>query len=205
MAGSTAKSKKTPAARRAGPKRSEASKLAVQKAALEELAINGWRNFSVDRVAKNAKASKQTIYRWWTTPACLVVQAAIETTAKQADPNTTLKDRLTAIISPLINDIRLGDGAHKWRGIILAAADDDAANEIFRNWVTENYRKPTRFILAEHTNKNLIRRDWDIDFVVDNLLGPVWQRIAAMRAPLPEKYSEQLVDSVISYLKKDDN
>ncbi len=200
----TAKSKKTTTARRAGPKRSEASRLAVQTAALEELASNGWRNFSVDRVAKNAKASKQTIYRWWPTPACLVVQSALENTPKSTDPNTTLKERLSALMSPLINDIRLGDGAHKWRGVILAAADSDEANEIFRNWIAETYRKPVRFVLAEHTNKNLIRRDWDIDFVIESLLGPVWQRVVAMRAPLPENYVDRLVDAVINNLKKDD-
>ncbi len=204
MTGTQKKNPKQSTTRRAGPKRSEASKIAVQKAALEELTSNGWRNFSVDRVAKNAKASKQTIYRWWPTPACLVVEAALEGIPKGTDPNTGLKERLLAIVTPLIQDIRLGDGAHKWRGVLLAAADTDEANEIFRKWITETYKKPIRFVLAENTNKNLIRRDWDIDFIVESLLGPVWHRIVAMRAPIPESYLAALVDTVADSLRKTD-
>ena len=63
--------------RRVGPKRSEASTKAVLDAAYTELSEHGWRGFSVDRVAKNARASKQTIYRWWKSPACLAVESAL--------------------------------------------------------------------------------------------------------------------------------
>ena len=52
-------------------------------AAYTELSEHGWRGFSVDRVAKNAKASKQTIYRWWKSAACLAVDAALATLADQ--------------------------------------------------------------------------------------------------------------------------
>ena len=63
--------------RRVGPRRSEASTNAVLVAAYTELSEHGWRGFSVDRVAKTAKASKQTIYRWWKSAACLAVDAAL--------------------------------------------------------------------------------------------------------------------------------
>ena len=56
--------------RRVGPRRSEASTNAVLVAAYTELSEHGWRDFSVDRVAKTAKASKQTIYRWWKSILC---------------------------------------------------------------------------------------------------------------------------------------
>ncbi|MFC7292452.1 TetR-like C-terminal domain-containing protein [Hirschia litorea] len=203
MTETTSKPKAKTTARRAGPKRSEVSRLAVQNSALKELVENGWRSFSVDRVAKNAKASKQTIYRWWATPACMVVEAALETLPKSEDPNTTPEERILALISPLFTTIRNGDGAHMWRGILLAAADDEEAGEIFRKWVMESIRKPLRFILAEQANKGLIRRDWEIDFALESLLGPLWHRIAAMRAPLPDGYAERVTDALMTNLKKD--
>ncbi len=55
-------------------------------AAYTELSEHGWRGFSVDRVAKNAKASKQTIYRWWKSAACLAVDAALATLAEKPAP-----------------------------------------------------------------------------------------------------------------------
>lgn len=202
MSDTKPKTKKPGTARRVGPKRSEASRLAVQNAALTELTRSGWRNFSVDRVAKEAKASKQTIYRWWPTPACLVVEAAIEKLPKPQDPNTELKARIVSILSPLIDSIKAGNGAHMWRGVLLAASDDEQAGEIFRNWLTETYKKPIRFILAELTNKNQIRRDWNIELVIESLLGPIWHRIVAMRAPVPENYLDALADALVQNLKK---
>lgn len=202
MTETTSKPKAKTTARRVGPKRSEVSRLAVQSAALQELVEHGWRNFSVDRVAKNAKASKQTIYRWWATPACMIVEAALEKLPKAEDPNTTPEERVLALISPLFNSIRNGDGAHIWRGILLAAADDEEAGELFRKWATESIRKPLRFILAEQANKGLIRRDWEIDFAMESLLGPLWHRIAAMRAPVTDGYAERVTESLITNLKK---
>ena len=66
-----------PSKRRQGPRRSEASRAAILEATREELARSGWRKFSVDSVAKRARASKQTIYRWWPATGTMCVEAAI--------------------------------------------------------------------------------------------------------------------------------
>lgn len=95
--------------RRVGPKRSEASTNAVLVAAYAELTEHGWRGFSVDRVAKTAKASKQTIYRWWKSAACLSVDAVLGTLAGKTTtlPATAdVRDRLAAIIDPLLIAVR---------------------------------------------------------------------------------------------------
>ncbi len=185
--------------RRVGPKRSEASTQAVLAAAYTELSEHGWRGFSVDRVAKNAKASKQTIYRWWKTAACLAVDAVLGTLANGKPPVSSgdARDRISAIIEPLLVAVRTGDGAHAWRGALLAAADDQEAGEIFRAWFTEHVKIPLRHILAELALKNQIRRDWDIDLATELLFGPVWHRLIAMRGPVPEVYSRRLVESVL--------
>jgi AcrR family transcriptional regulator len=188
--------------RRVGPKRSEASTQAVLVAAYTELSEHGWRGFSVDRVAKNAKASKQTIYRWWKSAASLAVDAALATlTDKPATAaNSDVRDRISALIEPMLVAVRTGDGAHAWRGALLAAADDQDAGETFRAWFSENVKIPLRHILAEQALKGGIRRDWDIDLATELLFGPVWHRLIAMRGPVPEVYSRRLVDSVLRAL-----
>jgi len=189
--------------RRVGPKRSEASTNAVLIAAYTELSEHGWRGFSVDRVAKNAKASKQTIYRWWKSAACLAVDAALATLAdKPVSPpsNADVRDRISALIEPMLVAVRTGDGAHAWRGALLAAADDQDAGETFRAWFSESVKIPLRHILAEQALKGSIRRDWDIDLATELLFGPVWHRLIAMRGPVPEVYSRRLVESVLKAL-----
>jgi AcrR family transcriptional regulator len=187
--------------RRVGPRRSEASTNAVMEAAWVELSEHGWRGFSVDRVAKNARASKQTIYRWWKSPACLAVDAAL---AKLTQPKPTsgdVKDRISALIEPLLLSIRTGDGAHAWRGALLAAADDQEAGENFRAWFSESVKIPLRHMLAELALKGGVRRDWDIDLATELLFGPIWHRLIAMRGPVPEAYSRRLVESVLKALQ----
>jgi AcrR family transcriptional regulator len=186
--------------RRVGPKRSEASTSAVLVAAYTELTEHGWRGFSVDRVAKNAKASKQTIYRWWKSAACLAVDAVLGTLPEKpaAQASTVdVRDRIGALIEPLLVAVRTGDGAHAWRGALLAAADDSEAGEIFRAWFGEHVKIPLRHILAEQALKGAVRRDWDIDLATELLLGPIWHRLIAMRGPVPEVYSRRLVDSLL--------
>lgn len=186
--------------RRVGPKRSEASTNAVLVAAYTELTEHGWRGFSVDRVAKNAKASKQTIYRWWKSAACLAVDAVLGTIsvkpAAQAS-SVDVRDRIAALIDPLLVAVRTGDGAHAWRGALLAAADDADAGEIFRAWFGEHVKIPLRHILAEQALKGAVRRDWDIDLATELLVGPIWHRLIAMRGPVPEVYTRRLVDSLL--------
>jgi AcrR family transcriptional regulator len=188
--------------RRVGPKRSEASTKAVLEAAYREMSEHGWRGFSVDRVAKNAKASKQTIYRWWKSAACLAVDAALGTLgdAKAVATSGDVRDRIAALIEPMLVAVRTGDGAHAWRGALLAAADDQDAGETFRAWFSEHVKIPLRHILAEQALKGSIRRDWDIDLATELLFGPVWHRLIAMRGPVPESYSRRLVESVLKAL-----
>jgi AcrR family transcriptional regulator len=186
--------------RRVGPKRSEASTNAVLVAAYTELTEHGWRGFSVDRVAKNAKASKQTIYRWWKSAACLAVDAVLGTLPEKpaAQASTVdVRDRIGALIDPLLTAVRTGDGAHAWRGALLAAADDGEAGEIFRAWFNERVKIPLRHILAEQALKGAVRRDWDIDLATELLFGPIWHRLIAMRGPVPEVYTRRLVDSLL--------
>lgn len=189
--------------RRVGPRRSEASTNAVLVAAYTELSEHGWRGFSVDRVAKNAKASKQTIYRWWKSAACLAVDAALATLAEKPAPlpaNADVRDRIAALIEPMLVAVRTGDGAHAWRGALLAAADDSEAGETFRGWFSESVKIPLRHILAEQALKGAVRRDWDIDLATELLFGPIWHRLIAMRGPVPESYSRRLVESVLKAL-----
>lgn len=188
--------------RRVGPKRSEASTNAVLVAAYAELTEHGWRGFSVDRVAKNAKASKQTIYRWWKSAACLSVDAVLATLSGKPPPPSSadVRDRLGAIIDPLLVAVRTGDGAHAWRGALLAAADDSEAGEVFRAWFAEHVKIPLRHILAEQALKGVVRRDWDIDLATELLFGPIWHRLIAMRGPVPEVYRTRLVDSLLRAL-----
>ena len=180
--------------RRQGPKRSEASHSAILEATRAELTENGWRSFSVDGVAKRAKASKQTIYRWWPSIGAMCVDSAMallpDTPQDVRDP----VERLTALIIPLEAAARTGTGNYVLRGALMAATDDAEAGDKWRAWLQNDVRTPLRMLLAELSAKHVIRRDWDIDQAMDMLLGPIWHRLLIMRSPILEGYSRQLAE-----------
>jgi AcrR family transcriptional regulator len=190
------------APRREGPKRSEASRVAILKAAREELSEHGWRNFSADRLAKRARASKQTIYRWWPSIATIAVEAALDVLEDpKSEPGADLNVQLSRLIDPFVQLARAGDGAHLLRSALLAAADDAQAGEVFREWFNTKLRKPLKSILVEAAVRGKIRKDWDIDQASELLFGPVWHRLVMMRGPLPDILAAKSAQGFVQSLR----
>lgn len=177
--------------RRQSPRRSENSRAAILEATREELAENGWRKFSVDKVSRRAKASKQTIYRWWPAIGNMCVEAALDIIPAQSNQGRDPAERIADLLKPLELAINSGPGHAVLRGAIMASCDDKAAGETWRNWLKDNIRAPLRMVLAEIAAKKVIRRDYDLEEAVDTLLGPLWNRVLILRAPLPERFSQR--------------
>jgi len=175
-------------ASRKGPTRSEESKAAILEATRIEMAETGWRAFSVDSVAKRASASKQTIYRWWPSIGAMCVDAALALIPDSPDGGRDPQERITALIVPLEATARTGQGHAVLRVALLAASDDKDAGEVWRAWIGRDIRQPLRMLLAELAGKRVIRRDFDLDEVVELLLGPLWHRLMIMRAPVREGF-----------------
>lgn len=191
---------KTQTTKSRGARRSEDSRAAILKAVREEVAENGWRKFSVDRVAKRAKASKQTIYRWWPSIGTICVEAALALIPNGSGGGRDVIERIAELVAPLEQALRVGSGHAVIHGALIAACDEKEAGEAWRTWLRENIRKPLRNILAEIAAKNVIRRDFDVDAAMDTLIGPFLNRVMALRAPLPEGYSTKQAEILLKQL-----
>jgi len=176
---------------------SDESRAAILQATRDELAENGWRKFSVDKVSRRAKASKQTIYRWWPAIGNMCVEAALDLVSERSKLGRDPVERIATLISPLEDVTRIGSGHAVLRAALIAASDDKAAGETWRAWMKDNIRAPLRLILAEIAAKKVIRRDFDLDETVDVLTGPFWSRVVIMRAPLPENFARNQAASLL--------
>lgn len=179
---------------------SEQSRAAILQATREEMAEHGWRKFSVDKVSRKAKASKQTIYRWWPAIGNMCMEAALELIPAASKQGRDPIERISALIQPLEETTRLGSGHAVLRAAMIAASDDKDAGETWRQWMREHIRAPLRMILAEIAAKNVVRRDFDLDIAVDALTGQIWSRVMIMRAPLPENFSRDQAKSLLKSL-----
>ena len=176
------------------------SRAAILQATRDEMAENGWRKFSVDKVSRRAKASKQTIYRWWPAIGNMCMEAALMLVPERSKLGRDPVERISALIEPIEEATRLGSGHAVLRAAMIAASDDSAAGETWRNWMKDNIRAPLRLILAEIAAKKVVRRDFDLDETVDILTGPIWSRVMIMRAPLPENFSRAQATALIKTL-----
>ena len=183
-----------------GQRTSEESRAAILQATREEMAENGWRKFSVDKVSRKAKASKQTIYRWWPAIGNMCIEAAMDTVATPSKLGRDPQERIAALIQPLEDATRIGSGHAVLRAAMIAASDDKDAGETWRTWMKDTIRAPLRMILAEIAAKKVIRRDFDLDEAVDVLMGPIWSRVMIMRAPLAENFSASQAQSLLRTL-----
>ena len=183
--------------RKKSQRSSEESRAAILKATREEMAENGWRKFSVDKVSRRAKASKQTIYRWWPAIGNMCMEAAIELIPDRSKLGRDPTERIAALIQPLEDATRLGSGHAVLRAAMIAASDDKDAGETWRTWMKDNIRAPLRLVLAEIAAKNVVRRDFDLDEAVDFLTGQLWSRVMIMRAPLPEGFSSRQANALL--------
>lgn len=186
--------------RKKSQRSSEESRAAILQATREEMAENGWRKFSVDKVSRRAKASKQTIYRWWPAIGNMCMEAAIDLVPDRSKLGRDPAERIAALIQPLEETTRLGSGHAVLRAAMIAASDDKDAGETWRNWMKENIRAPLRLVLAEIAAKNVVRRDFDLDEAVDFLTGQLWSRVMIMRAPLPEGFSNLQANALLTAL-----
>jgi AcrR family transcriptional regulator len=59
------------------PRRSEKSRLAIFEATLELIEESGYDRLTIEGIAARAKVGKQTLYRWWSSKAALVVDVVL--------------------------------------------------------------------------------------------------------------------------------
>ena len=183
--------------------RSEESRAAILAATREEMAENGWRTFSVDGVAKRASASKQTIYKWWPSIGAMCIDAALALIPDSPESGRDPQERMMALVVPLEAAARTGAGHAVLRAALLAAGDDKEAGEAWRAWINRDIRQPLRMLLAELAGKRIVKRDFDLDIVLQELLGPFWHRILVMRAPIAEGFSAAQAQAILKIYRPD--
>jgi AcrR family transcriptional regulator len=157
-------------ARAPGRPRSAASHQAILRAALELLAERGFAATSMDAVADRAGVSKATIYRRWKSKHELVEE---------------LLDHLVALVQPvdtgnprddlLATGRAVAESGAPGTNLLPALAGEAVTNpefaEVFRAKLVEPRRAQIRSFLERAVESGELRRDADLDFLVDVAMG----------------------------------
>ena len=185
--------------RAAGRPRSEKARLAVLGAAVALVGEGGPAGATMDAIARRAGVSKQTVYRWWSSPAEILLEALGEGAAQIAPLEQSgdfERDLRTFVRRSVL-------GASEPIGRLLAALMAEAQRdpkfgESFRTGFLARRRGVMRELLSGAAERGELRSDADLDFLVELMFAAIWYRLLAASGPLDSRFAGALTDALLT-------
>jgi AcrR family transcriptional regulator len=181
-----------------GRPRSEAARHAILGAATALIGEQGYGAVTMEGIARRAAVSKQTIYRWWPSPAAIVLEALNEGASRIAPVAET---------SDLDHDLRLfvrrsvlgarGKVARLLTALMAEAQRDESFAESFREGFLAQRRAVMREVLHGARSRGQLPGGVDIDFLIEMFYGALWYRLLAASGPINQRFADDLTDSLL--------
>jgi AcrR family transcriptional regulator len=173
---------------------------AVLSAASDVLRTDGYAGLTMERVAAQSGVAKTTLYRTWPTKAALCMDLYLDVAGRElSDPDTgDVASDLKAIAETVINLQKRTVAGPAFIGLIAEAQISPDTRTAFLAEFAEKRREITRTILRRAIERGQIRPDTDIDLVIDIIGGATMFRLLQGHAPLTKRFSDALVDLVLS-------
>lgn len=181
-----------------GRPRDESARLRILQAALDLMDETAFTQVTMEAIAERAGASKTTVYRWWPNKAQLAIEAFREAVAPELplrDTGSLRKD----LTSQMQNFARVlaGRGGRMLRSFLVAARCDPEVAEAFRTIWSDPRRAEAKSMLRQKQSNGQLRKDADLDLVLDSLYGPLYYRFLVKDEIPSQKYAESLAALVI--------
>ncbi len=196
------KARRKPSRRSAGNVRSAESEAAILKAAAEILNAKGYEDLTIEAVARKARASKPTIYRWWATKTKLISDAylrskpVVQTTPDLGD----LAKELSFYFENLWNMWSDQRNASVSIGLLSESLSDPQLLEQYRT----EYQPRREALIGEILDRGRARNElsWECDnaFLIEVLTGFHLMRLIKGK-PVNSETNRKFVDIVIRGLR----
>lgn len=180
-----------------GSQRNPASEEAILAAAEAVLIENGLGNFSIEAVAKRAKAGKPTIYRWWPSKAALLLDVYHRQKHIIPHPDTgEIRTDLVNFIAGLLAFWKEGSGGAVFRSIIAEAQSDTAASKALSDYAAER-RNASGQMIRNAQIRGEVRSGINPELVAEMLSSFAWNRLLTDRLETSPEEIRNLVDMVL--------
>jgi AcrR family transcriptional regulator len=188
-------------ARGRGRPRDEAARRRILTAALDLMDETAFVQVTADAIAERAGTSKATIYRWWPNKAAVVIEAFREAIAPELPLRDTgsLREDLTTQVRNFAR-VLSGRGGRMLRSFVVAAGSDPDVAAAFRSIWSDPRRIEAKEMLRKKQATGQLRKDADLDLVLDSLYGPLYYRFLVKNDPPSQKYAEALAALVMQGL-----
>jgi AcrR family transcriptional regulator len=171
----------------------------ILDAALVLLQHVGYDRMTMDAVAAEAKASKATLYRRWSSKSSLVVDALLRTKQALQVPDTDTGDLRSDLISMSCGHGGLSDerSTGVMAGVVTALHHDPEFAAEFRSRVVQPKLDASRAVFERARDRGEITADLDLDLLSPALAGIILHRSFVLGLPVDDKTVAQVVDEII--------
>ncbi len=184
-----------------GARRNPDSADAILDAAEAVLLEAGYSGFSIEAVARRARAGKPTIYRWWPSKAALLVDV-YQRQKRFAYPDTgSLENDLLVFLLNLFANWRDTPSGSIFRSIIAEAQSDTAAASALARYA-ESRRENTARIIERARERGEVAADVDALLVADILSSFAWSRLLTGRLDTSDREMNGFVSCLMHGIKK---
>ena len=190
-----------PARRSIGARRNPDSAEAILEAAEAVLVEAGYAGFSIEDVARRARAGKPTIYRWWPSKAALLLEV-YKRQKRVAVPDTgNLEDDLVGFLQNLFSHWRDTSSGSVFRSLIAEAQSDEAAAVALTGYA-DGRRSHTARIIERAKMRGEVVADVDAALVADLMASYAWKHLLTNRLDEDEVTIRATVRYVISGISR---
>jgi len=175
-------------------------------AATRILLEEGYARLTMERVAAESGIAKTTIYRRWPTKAALCMELYLEAARELQDPETgDVGLDLKHIAETIVRIQTRTVAGPALLGLIAEAQINPETKGPFLAEFSEQRRTITRRVLRRAIDCGEIQPDTDIDLVIDALGGAITFRLLQGHAPINRKFTNELIDLVLSGCRSNRN
>jgi len=181
-----------PARKSIGARRNPDSAEAILEAAEAVLVEAGYAGFSIEAVARRARAGKPTIYRWWPSKAALLLE--VYQRQKRVDvPDTgKLEQDLVGFLMNLFFHWRETSSGSVFRSLIAEAQSDETAAAALAGYAGGR-RAHTGQIIERAKARGEVASDIDPAVVADLVASYAWRHLLTNRLDEPEATIRKVV------------
>ncbi len=181
-----------------GRPRSEASRKAIIESTVSLIESLGYEKLKIVDIAKAARVGKQTIYRWWSSKAELVIEAVLEDAREYvAVPATgSLSEDLRELIRASCRRVSTDASKNMLSGLLMAGRKDSKTLKLFREQFIESRRDVIRKIFRKHSKEEGLKSNINVELIMDLIFGAMWYRLLMEHAPLDDNFADELIDHI---------
>jgi AcrR family transcriptional regulator len=181
-----------------GARRNPASEEAILDAAEAVLRENGIAGFSIEAVARRARAGKPTIYRWWPHRTALMLDVYKRFKNAKAFPDTgSLRGDLVSFLGDHLLGFWNGSLCGTvYRALVAEAQTDRDAAKVLNAYHADRKAYSAR-IVERAKARGEVPADADADLVIDLVVSHAWHQLLLGQTEDALKTVPQVVDMIL--------